>query len=76
MCSQSTNRFFGWIAGFQSALGGRRFLITLLFGLVNAALVYLTKLSSHDYMLITGGTIAAYIAGNTWEANKSKGDEK
>jgi len=47
--------------------GGRRFLLTLGCGAINAALVWFGKLDGGSYTAITLGTVAVYIGGNTWQ---------
>lgn len=58
-----------WIADF----GGRRFLIVLGCGIVDAFLLWHDKLTSSDYVTLTVATIGAYIAGNTYQ--KVKGND-
>lgn len=54
-----------------TALGGRRFVLTLGCGIVCTALVYLGKIDGMVYRDIIIGTVGLYIGGNTWEAIKA-----
>lgn len=46
------------------AYGGRRFLLTLLAQLINAALVFMGKIDTGSYVAVILGTVGAFIAGN------------
>jgi len=48
-------------------LGGRRFVLTLGCGIVCTALVALGRIEGVIFRDIILGTVAAYIAGNTWQ---------
>lgn len=52
-------------------LGGRRFLITVISGAGTFLLVFLGKIDSSTYSVVTIATIGAFITGNTWEKLKS-----
>jgi len=55
--------------------GGRRFLMTLGAGAINAVLLWFGKLTDGGYVAITLGTVAVYIAANTTQKVKgTKGD--
>lgn len=47
--------------------GGRRFLLTVGCGAVNAILLWFAKLDAGSYTAITLGTVAVYIGGNTFQ---------
>lgn len=49
------------------SLGGRRFLLTVGCGAVNAVLLWFAKLDAGSYTTLTLGTVAVYIAGNTYQ---------
>lgn len=51
-------------------LGGRRFMLTVGCGVVNAALLYWGKLSDGGYVTITLATVAAYVGANTYQKVK------
>lgn len=55
-----------------SAVGGRRFLLTLGAGAVASVLVYYGKISPEVYRDIVIATVAAYIVGNTYQKGKEK----
>lgn len=47
--------------------GGRRFLLTVGAGIVSSALVWFGKITSSDYVLLIGATVATYIGSNTYQ---------
>lgn len=47
--------------------GGRRFLLTVGCGLVNAILLWFGKLDTGSYTAITLATVAVYIGANTYQ---------
>lgn len=49
------------------SLGGRRFLLTVGCGAVNAVLLWFGKLDAGSYTAITIATVAVYISGNTYQ---------
>jgi hypothetical protein len=49
------------------SLGGRRFVLTLGCGIVCTALVAFGHIEGAIFRDIILGTVAAYIAGNTWQ---------
>lgn len=53
-------------------LGGRRFILTMLTGFATVCLVYLGKIDSSTYSLVTLGTVGAFITGNVYESVKNK----
>lgn len=53
-------------ADWRVALGGRRFLITVGAGIVNAALLMLGYVDMFVYRDLTIATVAAYIAADTY----------
>jgi hypothetical protein len=48
------------------AAGGRTFLLTVGCGMVNTILVWFTKITSADFVLVTGATVGAFIAANAY----------
>ncbi|MFO0467564.1 MAG: hypothetical protein ACK5ZS_01245 [bacterium] len=50
-----------------STLGGRRFILTLGCGIVCTGLVIAGTIDPTTFRDIILGTVAAYIAGNTWQ---------
>lgn len=56
-----------------TAIGGRRFVMTMGCGIVNTVLVWLGKIDGPIYRDILIATVAVYIAGNT--AQKIKGPQ-
>jgi hypothetical protein len=55
------------VAAHIEAWGGRRFLITLGAGIVDAVLVWHGKISGTDYVTLTIATVGAFIGANTWQ---------
>lgn len=53
------------------ALGGRRFIISMLIGLATTVLTYLGKIDGGTYSVVILGTVGAYIAGNTLQKVKT-----
>ncbi len=53
------------------ALGGRRFLLVLGCGCVNAILVWFGKITSGDFVLVTSATVSVFIAGNAYQKAKN-----
>lgn len=52
------------------ALGGRRFFMTMGAGIVNTILFAWGVLSENGYITLSGMTIGAYVAANTFESWK------
>ncbi len=52
--------FWRWI-------GGRRFALTVGAGIVHTLLLLLDKLSGEQFVMLTMGTVAVYIGGNTYQ---------
>lgn len=57
-------------------LGGRRFVLTCMTGIVCSGLLVDKDLTSEDFRWIIMATVAAYISGNTYEATKAPNLEK
>lgn len=55
--------------------GGRRFVLTLGCGVACTALVWCGKISDAIFRDIIIATVAAYIAGNTWQKVKAPNGE-
>jgi len=55
-----------------NTFGGRRFLMTIGCGVVTSFLAWFAKIDGNAYALTIGGTVGAYILGNT--AQKIKGE--
>lgn len=53
------------------ALGGRRFIMSMLIGLATTVLTYLGKIDGSTYSLVILGTVGAYITGNTLQKVKT-----
>lgn len=53
------------------ALGGRRFVMSMLIGFTTALLTYLGKIDGNTYSMVILGTVGAYIAGNTFQKVKT-----
>lgn len=53
-----------------TALGGRRFIMTMGCGVVCAVLVWFAKISDSIFRDIIIATVATYIAGNTYQKVK------
>lgn len=53
-------------------VGGRRFLLTVATQVLSSYLLYVDKLTSEAYSMVILGTVAAYIAGNTYQKTKTK----
>jgi len=49
------------------SLGGRRFLLTFLFGLITAYLVYKKAITPEVYATVELGLVGAYITGNVYQ---------
>lgn len=62
------------VANWIPAVGGRRFILTVGSGFVNAILLWFGKLSSEAYTTIVLATTAVYIGANTAQKIKGKGD--
>jgi hypothetical protein len=58
------------VAEWLEALGGRRFLLVLGCGVVNAILVWFGKITSSDFVLVTSATVSVFIAGNAYQKTK------
>jgi hypothetical protein len=50
-----------------TALGGRRFLISIGCGAVTALLCWFGKVSDDVYAMVVLGTVGGYITGNVWQ---------
>ena len=48
-------------------IGGRKFLLTCTTQIVSSALLWYDKLTPDAYSMIILGTVAVYIAGNTYQ---------
>jgi uncharacterized membrane protein YeaQ/YmgE (transglycosylase-associated protein family) len=48
-------------------LGGRRFLLSLVFGLITAFLVYKKAITPEVYEIVELGIVGAYITGNVYQ---------
>ncbi len=64
MTPEATN---AWL----DALGGRRFLLVLGCGVVNAILVWFGKITSGDFVLVTSATVSVFIAGNAYQKSRN-----
>ena len=51
-------------------IGGRRFFLTCTTQVISSALLWYGKLTSEAYSMIILGTVAVYIAGNTYQKTK------
>ena len=51
--------------------GGRRFILTCTTQVISSVLLWYGKLTPEPYSMIILGTVAAYIAGNTFQATKA-----
>jgi hypothetical protein len=54
-----------------NTIGGRKFFLTLGCGLVSTVLLWYGKLTSSDFVMLSGFTIGAYITGGTIENVKT-----
>lgn len=52
-------------------VGGRKFFLTLACGIVSTVLLWYGKLTSSDFVVLSGFTIGAYITGGTIENIKN-----
>lgn len=59
-----------------SAIGGRRFLMTIGCGIVTSALCYLGKIDGGTYATVILGTVAAFITGSTAQKFKATGGDQ
>lgn len=59
-----------------SALGGRRFLMTMGCGVACTVLVWFAKIDGPIFRDIVIATVAVYIAGNTAQKIKAKSQEE
>lgn len=59
------------LAAWRDAFGGKRFLLTLGAGLVDAILVWFGKITSGDFVLVTAATVGAFIAGESYHKAKT-----
>ena len=59
-----------------SALGGRRFLMTMGCGIACTVLVWFAKIDGPIFRDIVIATVAVYIAGNTAQKIKAKSQEE
>lgn len=55
------------VGAWISTLGGRRFLLTVGAGVVSSVLVYQGSITPEIYRDVVIATVAAYIAGNTYQ---------
>lgn len=55
------------VSDHMQAWGGRRFLVTVGAGLVDAVLLWAGKLSDGGYVTVTLATVAVYIGANTYQ---------
>ena len=55
-----------------TTIGGRRFLLTCSTQILSSWLLYSGHLTSDAYSMIILGTVAAYIAGGTYQNVKDK----
>ena len=55
-----------------TTIGGRRFLLTCSTQIISSWLLWSSKLTSEAYSMIILGTVAAYIAGGTYQNVKAK----
>ena len=51
-------------------IGGRRFFLTCTTQVISSGLLWYGKLTSEAYSMIILGTVAVYIAGNTYQKVK------
>ncbi len=58
-------------AAWLEALGGRRFLLVLGCGIVDAVLVWFGKITSGDFVLVTSATVGVFIAGNAYQKSRT-----
>ena len=54
------------------ALGGRKFIVTMLTGLSASVLVYMKSIPPEIYSMVTLGTVGAFIMGNSTESIQNK----
>lgn len=59
----------------MDAAGGRRFLLALGCGVVNAVLLVAGFLSEVSYVQLILGTVAAFIAGASWRRDRKTNDD-
>jgi len=59
----SPEKVYAWI----SALGGRRFLMTLGAGAVHTVLLVMGYMNEQTYMTLTLSTVAVYIGASTYQ---------
>jgi hypothetical protein len=55
------------IRAWLAALGGQRFLLTVGAGIVNTILVWNGKITSGDFVLVTGATVAVFIGAAAYQ---------
>lgn len=58
-----------------TAIGGRRFLLTLGCGIVSSILVWHAKISDTVFATVIIATVGAYITGNTFQKVKESKEE-
>lgn len=56
-------------------VGGRRFLLTVSTQVLSSWLLWYGKLTADAYAMIILGTVAAYIAGNSYQKVKGAGSD-
>jgi hypothetical protein len=56
--------------------GGRRFSMTIGAGTVSSILVWFGKITSEAWAAVVISTVAAYIAGNTYQKTKTPMDKE
>jgi hypothetical protein len=61
------------LAAWRDALGGRRFILTLGAGVVDAMLVWFGKITSADFVLVTSATVGPYIAAEAYLKARTAG---
>lgn len=60
-------------AWLDAAGGWQGFVITVGAGLVNAILVFFGKITSGDFVLVTGSTVSVFLGSHAWQNAKTQG---